>query len=401
MVKQEIARGAGGRVVLVDSITQVTPAEAGAIVVSGSHGGRSSAAFALPVALAAVFFNDAGVGKDDAGMVALQLLEAGGIAAGTVAHTSARIGDAQDAWDNGIVSHVNASARALGLEPALRLSVALTDLVHRRRVTPRAAEASRVTGTIAPASRPYYQADLAWVHHHGYSQHARSVAPGIVALLFEHGLSTGARVLDVGCGSGLLARELVAAGFDVEGVDASPAMIALARDYVPQARFEVLSLPTGIVPGTKGGLSLADAVVSTGHVLNYLDTRDAIAQALVEIAQALRPGGALALDLVTDAFAERPDVAEVHARVEDEWAIVTRFSRPALERLDRDITAFVRDGERWRRVDEHHRNVTFDAEEALRILSASGIEALRRESFGTETLPAGMVVLAGGRPPED
>jgi SAM-dependent methyltransferase len=239
------------------------------------------------------------------------------------------------------------------------------------------------------------------VHHHGYSQHARSVSPGIVALLFEHGLSPGARVLDLGCGSGLLARELVAAGFDVEGIDASPAMIALARDHVPEARFEVLSLPTGVAPGTRGGLPMADAIVSTGHVLNYLDTRDAIAQALVEIAQALRPGGALALDLVTDAFAERRELADVHARVEDDWAIVTRFSRPALERLDRDITAFVRDGEGWRRVDEHHRNVTFDAQEALGILNASGIEAQRRESFGTETLPAGMVVLAGGRPPGD
>ena len=43
MVKQEIARGAGGRVVIVDSITQVTAEEAGAIVVSGSHGGASHA----------------------------------------------------------------------------------------------------------------------------------------------------------------------------------------------------------------------------------------------------------------------------------------------------------------------------------------------------------------------
>jgi SAM-dependent methyltransferase len=388
------------RVLLVDSITWLAQDDAGHVVVSGSHGGRSSAAFALQVPFAAVFFNDAGVGKDDAGIVALQLLEARGIAAGTVAHTSARIGDAQDAWDNGVVSHVNAGARALGLEPASRLSTALTDLVHNRRVTPRP-QAAQARPTIAPASRPYYHADLAWVHHHGYSQHARIVAPGIVALLFEHGLSPGARVLDVGCGSGLLARELVAAGFDVDGVDASPAMIALARDYVPEARFEVLALPTGVLPGTRGGLPMGDAIVSTGHVLNYLDTRDAIAQALVEIAQALRPGGALALDLVTEAFAERRDAGEVHARVEDDWAIVTRFSRPASERLDRDITAFVRDSEGWRRIDERHRNVTFDAEEALRILSASGIETQRRASFGSETLPAGMVVLAGGRPSED
>ncbi|HEY1905667.1 MAG TPA: methyltransferase domain-containing protein [Myxococcaceae bacterium] len=49
---------------------------------------------------------------------------------------------------------------------------------------------------------------------------------------------------DVGCASGLPARTLLKAGFDVVGVDASPAMIALARVHAPGARFEALALPT-------------------------------------------------------------------------------------------------------------------------------------------------------------
>lgn len=40
-------RRAGGSVVIMDSITKVTPADAGAIVVSASHGGASSGEFAL------------------------------------------------------------------------------------------------------------------------------------------------------------------------------------------------------------------------------------------------------------------------------------------------------------------------------------------------------------------
>ena len=133
MLKQEIARGPGGRVVIVDSITQATSAEAGAFVVSASHGGRSAAAYALAVPFEAVFFNDAGIGKDDAGIAALQLLEAKNVPAATVAHDSARIGDAQDTWENGIVSRVNAGARDLGLVPGVRLRTALTDLVSRPR----------------------------------------------------------------------------------------------------------------------------------------------------------------------------------------------------------------------------------------------------------------------------
>jgi nucleotidyltransferase/DNA polymerase involved in DNA repair len=60
-------------------------------------------------------FNDAGVGKDGAGIAALGLLDADRIAAVAVAHTSARIGEALDTWERGVVSHLNAAARQLGL----------------------------------------------------------------------------------------------------------------------------------------------------------------------------------------------------------------------------------------------------------------------------------------------
>ncbi len=131
MVKAQVAQGPGGRVVVVDSITMVTDDDAGTIVVSGSHGGASSGEFALAVPLKAVFFNDAGVGKDDAGILALRMLEETGVAAGTVAHTSARIGDSRDMWESGVISHVNVSARNLGLVPGRLLRGALMELLAR------------------------------------------------------------------------------------------------------------------------------------------------------------------------------------------------------------------------------------------------------------------------------
>jgi hypothetical protein len=128
MLKKEVARGPGGRIVLADSITKVDAGDDGAIVVSASHGGVSSGEFALAVPLQAVFFNDAGVGKDSAGIAALAMLEAKHVAGGTVAHGSARIGDAQDTWDFGVISHVNEAARKLGLLPGQRLRDALLKL---------------------------------------------------------------------------------------------------------------------------------------------------------------------------------------------------------------------------------------------------------------------------------
>lgn len=131
VLKTDVARGPGGRILLVDSITQVDADDAGAIVIAASHGGTSSGVFALEVPLKLVIFNDAGVGKDNAGIAALDMLEARQVAAATIAHTSARIGDARDMWDGGVISHVNASARRLGLAPGLALRNALLDQVAR------------------------------------------------------------------------------------------------------------------------------------------------------------------------------------------------------------------------------------------------------------------------------
>jgi hypothetical protein len=116
---------------LLDSIALITPDQAGTVVVTGSHGGNSAAQFVLALDQKpfAVMFNDAGGGKDDAGRVALGLLQAVGVLAVTYAHTSARIGDAEDGWHHGMVSAVNAIAREHGLHEGQLVSHAVTHLL--------------------------------------------------------------------------------------------------------------------------------------------------------------------------------------------------------------------------------------------------------------------------------
>jgi len=130
MLKKEVASGPRGRVLLMDSITKVAPGDEDTLVVSASHGGASSGEFALEIPLRVVFFNDAGVGKDDAGIASLQMLQDRGVAGGTVSHVSARIGDSQDMWDHGVVSHVNAIASGMGIAPGQELRDILTRLTR-------------------------------------------------------------------------------------------------------------------------------------------------------------------------------------------------------------------------------------------------------------------------------
>jgi hypothetical protein len=100
---------------IIDSITELSANDAGCIAVSGSHGGISSATYAAAARPWLSVFNDAGVGKDGAGIAGLAFLEQRGLAACAVAHMSARIGVAQSTLDQGIVSQTNAQAHALGV----------------------------------------------------------------------------------------------------------------------------------------------------------------------------------------------------------------------------------------------------------------------------------------------
>lgn len=109
------------RWLLVDSITEAIGRAEGAIVVSGSHGGLSAGRFAAEARPHVAVFNDAGVGRDRAGIAGLDELDGLGIAACTVSHDSARIGEARSTLEDGVISHVNRRAAALGAQVGAKL----------------------------------------------------------------------------------------------------------------------------------------------------------------------------------------------------------------------------------------------------------------------------------------
>ena len=101
-------------ILCIGSISFATPEDAGLVVASGSHGGRSAAPFTRSFKPRLVFFNDAGFGVDRAGAACLPLLDSDGIAAATVSADSACIGDGESTLTQGIISAVNETAFRLG-----------------------------------------------------------------------------------------------------------------------------------------------------------------------------------------------------------------------------------------------------------------------------------------------
>lgn len=241
----------------------------------------------------------------------------------------------------------------------------------------------------------YYRADLALVHHLGFGFHAERCAPGILELL-RPVRDRGGLVVELGCGSGLLTKPLVDAGHRVIATDASPAMLDLAREHAPGTEdVRRLVLPDDPIPS-------ADAIVSVGHVLSYLPDEAAIDRALVAAAQALRPGGILALDLCDLAWGEARRDSPNYSQVADDWAIVTRFPTAPPDRFVREMTVFVRtaDGS-WRRDDEHHDNVLVDTARVPALLAEHGVDATVASAFDDDPLhdlPTGLRTIVGHRP---
>ena len=119
------------------------------------------------------------------------------------------------------------------------------------------------------------------------------------------GLVSGARVLEVGCGTGKLTEALVERGLHVDAVDPGPNMIAVARRWTGGSeavdfhvgRFEDLDLPVG-----------AFAAVFSATAFHWVDPTVGWAK----VAHVLRPGGTLAL-LMHIGYRREETAAEVEA----------------------------------------------------------------------------------------
>lgn len=219
-----------------------------------------------------------------------------------------------------------------------------------------------------------YETDLAFIHHEGFSEFSELASVGIIDLLPRGGV-----VVDIGCGSGVLARELTRAGFTVFGFDASPAMIELARTTAPDARFAVATFADAQLPP-------CDGIVSAGEVLNY-GTFDEVRAFLAHASAALRPGGVLLFDV-----AERgsyPPHDERRAGGEG-WSVIAIKDSDGAHLTRRVLTFREIDGE-VRRSEEVHELELYDRSAMLDLLRPHFRVRVRR-SYGAYRLPKGHAV---------
>jgi hypothetical protein len=122
---------------VVDSATRLGAEAADAIIVCGSHGGLYPAWLAAQAGVRAIIFNDAGIGRHQAGIAGVHWLDALEIPACALDFRSARIGDAADALASGVVTMANDMAAQHGCLPGHTCRQVIDCLVRNCPPAPR------------------------------------------------------------------------------------------------------------------------------------------------------------------------------------------------------------------------------------------------------------------------
>lgn len=122
-------------IVVLDSVTHFEAKHRGRVAFCGSHAGIYAAYYAASKGTSAIILNDAGIGRERAGVAGLALLEKLGVPGAAISHMSARIGEGRDGVDRGVLTTVNGPAAALGLRPGQSCREALL-LLHEASPPP-------------------------------------------------------------------------------------------------------------------------------------------------------------------------------------------------------------------------------------------------------------------------
>jgi SAM-dependent methyltransferase len=235
-----------------------------------------------------------------------------------------------------------------------------------------------------------YDDDLAFIQGSGFGELATAAIAALIPKLQARGAR---RVVDVGCGAGVSTRALVDAGFDALAIEPSAALLALARQAAPAARFHQAS-------AYDVALDTCDAILAIGEVLTYhAPSEDAEARLrsfFGRASRALARGGLLVFDLIETGH---PPLDARAWRAGPDWAVLSVSQEDAeTRRLTREIDTFrdVGSGTYRRRREVHHVRL-FDRALVVSWLEHEGFEVEVATTYGALTLPPRRVAFHASR----
>lgn len=227
--------------------------------------------------------------------------------------------------------------------------------------------------------------DIAEMYHALWADFYLSAALPALEKLFFHCVPSGARLLDVCCGSGHVTGELVQRGYRVVGIDSSSELIALARTALPEVDFRIQDARNIQLEEP------CDAALSTFDSLNHLLTLDDLHEAFASVCRSLVPRGMFLFDM---------NLEEAYSLDLQEWTVDLAPERVGLVRGTYDAAAQkaatelicfskVGEGNLWLQSRSIVEQRCYPQSEILAALDMAGFN-------GTEIFPARAAGVTGG-----
>ena len=216
---------------------------------------------------------------------------------------------------------------------------------------------------------------IAWVYHRYWGPFSvKRFMPVLERLLLPH-LPKEAQILDLGCGTGNLARALWEKGYRVTGVDVSAGMLREAREVAPEVKFVQQDMRF-----FKRSNSF-HAVIALFATMNHLVSEEDLQRVLENVKESLVGDGWLVFDFNTaSGLSRRWQGGE--AVVEEDMVLISQgqYDENA-EIATSTITAFRPQGRLWLRSDAEIRLRGYDEEKMKELLGFMGFDEVAMHRF--------------------
>lgn len=229
----------------------------------------------------------------------------------------------------------------------------------------------------------FYDAALSAIHDSHFGQLAFG-ASQVIKHLLANRASSSQLVIDLGCGSGILAKELSEQGFTVLGIDISKQMLDIARRKAPKATFIQASLFDFPIPS-------CNIVCAIGEPFNYVfdDTHDydILKNLFQHVFNQLQPKGYFIFDLLTT-DADKASTTKVVEK--EEMTMIVQISvDTATAVLTREMTFFTKEGDFYTKHKETHQQQLFDRMKIKAMLQELGFQVSVVDNYNNQPFRQG------------
>ncbi len=216
---------------------------------------------------------------------------------------------------------------------------------------------------------------LAWLYDREMGFFGSNIFP-FLKMIAGHTLPDGARILDLCCGTGQLAKVLCEKGYRVTGLDGSARMLQYARKNVSSAEFILGDARTFKLPAAY------DAVFSTFDALNHIMTLKELEQVFENVYTCLNMGGIFIFDLNMQKHFETNMQGVRGFREKPEYLYFMRTEYDAEKKLGKYMfTIFRPENTLWKRSNIVLYQTWYPLEDIVFSLKKTGFTSIKTQAF--------------------